>query len=99
MSTYYQRIEKAKIDCLVSLISQQINILSLTFLNLSGCNIDDTGTELIVKQLKSNNTLQILRLSFNRVTKEGAKLISRVLEVNTTLAELYLGTQNFYYYY
>ena len=45
----------------------------------------DKAINLLCKEMNSNNSINYLNISSNKITDEGAKAISEMLRINTTL--------------
>ena len=57
-------------------------------------DISDDGAAAISDALKTNNSLQILKMSYNNITSKGAKLIAEAIKVNKTLQVLDIHDNN-----
>jgi Ran GTPase-activating protein (RanGAP) involved in mRNA processing and transport len=59
-------------------------------LNLSGNNIGDEGTQIVIKSLsnKKKQSLHVLSLSNNRITSKGCKIICEFIAKCHSLEEL-----------
>ncbi|CAD8109684.1 unnamed protein product [Paramecium primaurelia] len=64
-------------------------------LNLECNNIRDLGTQIIMKHLLNNNTLQSLNLNNNQITECSSTSISNLLKQTQRLLEFYLGYNYF----
>ena len=64
---------------------------SLTFLNLEGNCIGDSGASSLSKALKAKSSLTDLNLSYNRISDAGASFLSQALKANSSLTNLNLS--------
>ena len=79
-------------DGVVSSLSKALKAnSSLTFLNLEGNCIGDSGASSLSKALKAKSSLTDLNLSNNRIGDAGASFLSQALKANSSLTNLNLS--------
>ncbi|XP_068709706.1 NLR family CARD domain-containing protein 3-like isoform X2 [Montipora foliosa] len=64
---------------------------TLTYLNLSGQKIGDSGAGALAKAMERNSTLTELDLFENNISSFGAVALAKTMEVNSTLTSLFLS--------
>jgi Ran GTPase-activating protein (RanGAP) involved in mRNA processing and transport len=70
--------------------------LSLKFLNLSNCNLRDSGGSKIAEAFKYNDSCKTLILTKNKLAHLTGTEFGQVFRVNTALEELELGWNDMY---
>lgn len=70
--------------------------ISLKYINLSKCDLNDAGGVVVVEAMQINDICKILDLSYNKLSSQTAAQLEVLLREKHTLEHLYLNWNNFY---
>lgn len=70
--------------------------ISLKYINLSKCDLNDAGGVVVVAAMQINDVCQVLDLGHNKLSSQTAAKLEELLAENETLETLKLNWNEFY---